>query len=173
MDTPVSQIEAPVSRWRERVLSEWLDYNGHMNVAFFVLIFDHGTDEFYPLIGLGKPYRQRTGKSTFAVETYITYQKELSVNEEVKVTTHLLGFDEKRIHYFHTMRHAENGFQMATLEQLAVHVNLSTRKVEPMPEESQALLQEMWEKHKLLPTPKQVGRVMKIPTGPNSHSFLR
>jgi acyl-CoA thioester hydrolase len=62
---------------------------------------------------------------------------------------------------------------MATLEQLAVHVNLSTRKVEPMPEESQALLKEMWEKHKLLPTPKQVGRVMKIPPGPNSHSFLR
>ncbi len=45
-----TKFEAPISRWRERILPEWLDYNGHMNVAYFVLIFDHGTDAFYPLI---------------------------------------------------------------------------------------------------------------------------
>jgi acyl-CoA thioester hydrolase len=162
MNDHVVDIEAPVSRWRERVLPEWLDYNGHMNVAYFVLIFDHGTDEFYPLIGLGKPYRQRTGKSTFAVESHITYQRELSVNEEVKVTTQLLGFDNKRIHYLHTMWHAEKGVQMATLEQLALHVDLTTRKVEPMPLESQELLSQMWEKHRNLPRPVEVGSVMGI-----------
>lgn len=162
MTDHVMDIEAPVSRWRERVLPEWLDYNGHMNVAYFVLIFDHGTDEFYPLIGLGKPYRQRTGKSTFAVESHITYQRELSVNEEVKVTTQLLGFDNKRIHYFHTMWHAEKGVQMATLEQLALHVDLTNRKVEPMPPESHELLSQMWEKHKYLPRPVEVGSVMGI-----------
>jgi acyl-CoA thioester hydrolase len=162
MAESVSEIEAPVSRWTEKVRPEWLDYNGHMNVAYFVLIFDHGTDEFYPLIGLGKPYRNRTGKSTFAVESHITYQRELSVNEEVRVTTQLLGFDEKRIHYFHTMWHVEKGVQMATLEQLALHVDLTSRKVEPMPEESQELLRQMWEKHKDLPLPKEVGSVMGI-----------
>ncbi|MBI4969344.1 MAG: thioesterase family protein [Rhodospirillales bacterium] len=155
-------FEAPVNRWRERVRPEWLDYNGHMNVAYFVLIFDHGTDEFYPLIGLGKPYRQRTGKSTFAVESHITYQKELSVNEEVRVTTQLLGYDAKRIHYFHTMWHADKGFQMATLEQLAVHVDLTARKVEPMPDDCQRLLAEMWESHKDLPLPKELGSVMAL-----------
>lgn len=155
-------FEAPIARWRERVLPEWLDYNGHMNVAYFVLIFDHGTDEFYPLIGLGKPYRSRTGKSTFAVETHITYQKELSVGEEVLVTTQLLGYDNKRIHYFHTMWHAEKKVQMATLEQLALHVDLTTRRVEPMPDESQRLLAEMWETHAALPKPKELGSVMGI-----------
>lgn len=155
-------FEAPISRWKERVLPEWLDYNGHMNVAYFVLIFDHGTDAFYPLIGLGKPYRQRTGKSTFAVETHITYQRELSVNEEVAVTTQLLGFDDKRIHYFHRMWHVGKNAQMATLEQLAVHVDLTQRKVEPMPEESQRLLREMWETHKDLPAPKEMGSVMAV-----------
>ncbi len=153
-------FEAPISRWQERVLPEWLDYNGHMNVAYFVLIFDHGTDVFYPLIGLGKPYRQRTGKSTFAVETHITYQRELSVNEEVAVTTQLLDFDDKRIHYFHRMWHVAKNAQMATLEQLAVHVDLTQRKVESMPEESQRLLCEMWETHKELPKPKEMGSVM-------------
>lgn len=156
------EFEAPIARWRERVLPEWLDYNGHMNVAYFVLIFDHGTDEFYPLIGLGKPYRNRTGKSTFAVETHITYQKELSVGEEVLVTTQLLGYDSKRIHYFHTMWHAEKKVQMATLEQLALHVDLTTRRVEPMPEESQQLLAQMWETHSKLPKPKELGSVMGI-----------
>lgn len=156
------EFEAPISRWRERVLPEWLDYNGHMNVAYFVLIFDHGTDAFYPLVGLGKPYRQRTGKSTFAVESHVTYQKELSVNEEVKVTTQLLGFDDKRIHYFHTMWHAEKGVQMATLEQLALHVDLTTRRVEPMPEESRQLLEQMWRSHSGLPRPKEVGSVMAV-----------
>lgn len=168
MSVAIKDIEAPVSRWRERVRPEWLDYNGHMNVAYFTLIFDHGTDEFYPLIGLGKPYRQRTGKSTFAVESYTTYQKELSVNEEVKVTTQLLGFDNKRIHYFHTMWHADKGFQMATLEQLALHVDLTTRKVEPMPDESHERLRQMWEIHKELPRPKEVGRVMGIRPKPGA-----
>jgi acyl-CoA thioester hydrolase len=155
-------FEAPVARWRERILPEWLDYNGHMNVAYFVLVFDHGTDEFYPLIGLGKPYRMSTGKSTFAVETHITYQKELSVGEEVLVTTQLIAFDEKRIHYFHRMWHADKNIQLATLEQLAVHVNLATRRVEPMPDESQRLLNEMWQSHMTLPKPKEIGSIMGI-----------
>lgn len=166
MTDRAEEIEAPVARWSERVLPEWLDYNGHMNVAYFVLIFDHGTDAFYPLIGLGKPYRQRTGKSTFAVESHITYQRELSVNEEVRVTTQILGHDTKRIHYFHTMWHVEKGVQMATLEQLALHVDLTTRKVEPMPVESQELLARMWQKHQHLPRPKEVGSVMGIRSRP-------
>jgi acyl-CoA thioester hydrolase len=158
-------FQAPISRWQERVLPEWLDYNGHMNVAYFVLIFDHGTDAFYPLIGLGKPYREHTGKSTFAVETHITYRRELSVGEEVRVTTQLLGFDTKRIHYFHTMWHADKGHQMATLEQLALHVDLTNRKVEPMPQQSQDLLQQMWETHQALARPKEVGSVIAIRPG--------
>ena len=140
-------FEAPISRWQERILPEWLDYNGHMNVAYFMLVFDHGTDAFYPLIGLGKPYRQRTGKSTFAVESHITYQRELSVNEEVKVTTQLLGFDAKRIHYFHTMWHVEK--KVAALDWRGQGL-------------SQRLLREVWETHQHMPTPKELGSVMTL-----------
>ena len=157
---------APISCWQEHVRPEWLDYNGHMNVAYFVLIFDHGTDAFYPLIGLGKPYRERTGKSTFAVQTHITYSRELSVGEEVRVTTQLLGFDAKRIHYFHTMWHAAKGHQMATLEQLALHVDLTSRKVEPMPPRSQELLEQMWQTHQALPPPKEMGNVIAVRARP-------
>ncbi len=155
-------FEAPISRLREPVLAEWVDYNGHMNVAYFTLIFDHGSDVFYPLIGLGKPYRERTGKSTFAVESHTTYSREASLGDEVVVTTQLLGHDAKRIHYFHVMSHARDGYQMATLELLALHVDLGQRKVEPMPRECQKLLAEMAEAHAGLPRPPQVGSVMTI-----------
>jgi acyl-CoA thioesterase FadM len=78
------------------------------------------------------------------------------------VTTQLLGFDEKRLHYFHRMWHVEKNVQMATLEQLALHVDLTTRKVEPIPPESQQLLREVWETHKDLPKPKEMGSVMAL-----------
>lgn len=156
------EFEAPISRHEETVLEEWVDYNGHMNVAYFMLIFDHATDVFYPLIGLGKPYRERTGFSTFAVESHITYGRELSVGEAVRVTTQLIGFDEKRIHYFHTMLHSEAGYQMATLEQLAVHVDLTARKVCPIPQESLDLMAEMTKTHSALPAPKELGSVMSL-----------
>ncbi len=155
-------FEAPISRYRTTILPEWADYNGHLNVAWFVYIFDKGTDAFYPLIGLGQPYRDRTGNSTFAVETHITYGREGNVGEDVDVTTQLLGYDDKRIHYFHIMRHAEKGYQMATLEQLALHVDLGKRKVRPMPEEALRLLAEMSEAHAGLPVPREVGSVMGV-----------
>lgn len=155
-------FEAPISRWQEPVLEEWVDYNGHMMVAYFVLIFNNATDVFYPLVGLGLPYRERTGHSTFAVESHITYGREASEGDVVKVTTQLLGYDEKRLHYFHIMSHAEKGYEMATLEQLALHADLTKRKVVPMPDECQALLSQMQEAHSVLPIPPQVGSVITM-----------
>lgn len=152
------KFEAPISRHEEKIREEWTDYNGHMNVAYFTLIFDNATDVFYPLVGLGKPYREGTGFSTFAVEAHITYIREASMGDAVRVTTQLLGYDEKRLHYFHKMSHAEKGYDMATLEQLAVHVNLTERKVVPMPEKQLKLLGEMLAAHSGLETPKQTGR---------------
>lgn len=86
----------------------------------------------------------------------------MSVGDEVAVTTQLLGYDEKRIHYFHEMRDANTDQLIATLEQLAVHVNLELRKVEAMPEEPQLLLAEAYSTHSELPVPPQVGSVMSL-----------
>ena len=158
----MSNLEAPISRWRELIIPEWTDYNGHMNVAYFTLIFDHATEVFYPLVGLGQPYRQRTGKSTFAVECHISYLREANIDDEVEVTTQLLGFDDKRLHYFHVMTNAQKGFQMATLEQLSVHVDLNIRKVEPFADDTREKLTAMMAAHKHLPPPKQIGSVMAL-----------
>lgn len=156
--TPVE----PPETWRETVLNEWTDYNGHLNLAYYVLIFDHATDAFYPTLGLGEAYRDRTSCSTFAVESHITYDAELLAGDEVRCTTQLLGFDEKRIHYFHHMYHAGKGYLAATTELLAVHVDLVVRRVVPMPEEIQNNLGAVMAVHGGLPTPRQVGRVIGI-----------
>jgi acyl-CoA thioester hydrolase len=155
-------LEAPISRWQEPVQDPWIDYNGHLNVAYYALIFDNAMDVFYRLCGLGELYKKATGLSTFAVECHIGYQREGSVGDEVRVTSQLLGYDEKRLHYFHTMYHVGEGYQMATQEQLAVHVDLAIRKVVPFTEGPMDKLAAMWDAHKDLPVPAQVGSVMKI-----------
>lgn len=155
-------FEAPLSRWRERIRPEWLDGNGHMNVAYYILVFDHGTDVFLDAVELGFAYRDRTGKSTFAVEAHVTHQNEVGVGEEVLVTTQLLGHDAKRMHYFHVMYRASDGTKLATLEQMSLHVNLTTRRVEPMPEASQALLARMLSAHAVLDAPAEAGRVIRM-----------
>lgn len=155
-------IDAPLKLWRETVVPEWIDYNGHMNLAYYVLIFDHATDAFYNSVGLGSDYHDRANCSTFAVETHITYDAELVEGAEVACTTQLLGFDEKRMHYFHRMYHAEDGFLASTTELLSVHIDLNTRRVAPMPDTVQAALAEVMETHGALPKPEQAGRVIGI-----------
>lgn len=155
-------VSALPETWRETVRQEWTDYNGHMNLAYYVLIFDHATDRFYPTVGLGEAYHERTNRSTFTVESHITYPAELMVGDEVYCTTQLLGFDEKRIHYFHRMYHAGRDYLAATTELLAVHVDMGLRRVVAMPEEILANLGTMLEQHARLERPAEAGRVIGV-----------
>ena len=155
-------IETPLTLWRETVLPEWTDYNGHMNLAYYVLIFDHATDAFYELMGLDRAYRDATNCSTFVVESHITYDREVMAGAEVCCTTRLLDFDEKRIHFFHEMHHAADGFLAATTEILGVHIDLAIRRVAPMPEPIRETLAGVLAAHNGLPRPDQVGRVIAI-----------
>lgn len=154
--------EAPIETLRDRVRDEWTDYNGHMNLAYYVLIFDYATDGFYPLLGLGQDYRERTNCSTFTVETHTNYLVELLAGQEVVCTTQLLGFDEKRMHYFHRMFEVESGMLSATTEQMAVHVDLGTRRVGAMPDAVQGRLAAIFAAHARLDRPAEAGRVMRL-----------
>ncbi len=156
-------IAAPLDLFRERVLPEWIDYNGHMNVAYYVLAFDHATDAFFDFIGLDEDYRTTTGNSTFAVEAHVTYQREVAEGDEMQFTTQLLGYDEKRLHFFHHMYHAEQGFLAATAEWLSLHIDLDRRRVAPMPGAIAARLAEVHAAHKALPVPAEAGHVIRKP----------
>ena len=158
----MSAVQAPMETLRETVRAEWTDYNGHMNLAYFVLVFDFATDSFYADFGLGEEYRRRTDRSTFAVESHTSYLAEVHAGATVRCTTQLLGFDDRRIHYFHCMYREADDVLAATMELMAVHVDLGTRKVRPMPDAVQDRLGEIFLAHAALPRPPQTGRVMQL-----------
>lgn len=153
--------DAPPVLWRETVRPDWTDYNGHLNVAYYVLIFDHATDAFHASFGVDDAYRA-TGSSTFAVEQHVNYIQELMEGTEVECTTQLLDFDEKRVHFFHEMRHAAEGFVAATSEIMTVHVDMSQRRVAPMKPDMLDRLSAIREAHSVLPRPANAGRVIGI-----------
>ena len=155
-------VPQPAESHREIIRPEWCDYNGHMNLAYYVLVFDHATDAFWLELGIGLEYRDRTNHSTFTVESHITYDQEVLEGDEVRCTTQLLGFDHKRIHYFHRMYHVRNDYLAATTELLGVHVDLTVRRVAPMPNHIRARLGETMDLHRCFVPPDQVGQVISL-----------
>ena len=117
------------------VLPEWIDVNQHMNVAYYVLAFDYGTDALWNRLGITTEYIESSRGSTFAVESHVTYQREIHEGDAYIVTSQVLGYDEKRIHQFQRLYHAKQKFVSATAEWLSLHVDLECRRVSPWPQQ--------------------------------------
>lgn len=152
----------PPRFWEETVISDWVDYNGHMNVAYYVLIFDHATDAFLAEIGIDETLRRDTGSSVFAAEVHITYDNEVMQDERVYVRTQLLDHDAKRLHLFHTMYNCKDDSPCASNEVMILHVNLNTRKVGAFPDLIQDRIRDIYTVHKAIPAPAQQGRIIGI-----------
>jgi acyl-CoA thioester hydrolase len=145
------------------ILPEWIDANGHMNLAYYVVLFDQATDLLYETLGVGNAYRDATGNSTFAAETHTLYEREVQLGERVRVVPHLLAADSKRMHSFLEMFHAEVGYRVAAQEILALHIDLSVRRVAPFPAELSARLQAAVRERAGKPVPHGVGRRIAMP----------
>ena len=158
-------IDAPLVIHRETVPPEWIDYNGHMNVAYYVLAFDHATDSLFDHIGLDEAYRARHKVSSFAMENHITYLRELHEGDPLRFEIQLLDLDEKRFHYINCMYHDTENFLAATAEWLSIHVDMEQRRATPMGEPMFGRMKAILEAHKDLPRPPQVGRVIGIRRG--------
>ncbi len=129
----LAQCDAPVVH-RGKVQPEWIDVNGHMNVAWYMLAFDFGIDDLWHGFGMTDGLREETGSSTFAVESHIRYLQELMEGETFIVAARILGWDAKRLHQFQYLFSADTGKLSATCEWLHLHVNLNDRRVAPWPE---------------------------------------
>ncbi len=145
------------------VLPEWIDSNGHLNLAYYVVIFDLATDAFYDALGIGNAYREATGNSCFTAETHTVYEREVHVGDKVLVRCWLLGADSKRLHYFHEMFHVESGERAAVQELMALHIDMNVRRVAPYPPEQQAALAEAVAKYVPAEPPKGAGRRIAMP----------
>ncbi|MBK8175046.1 MAG: thioesterase family protein [Rhodospirillales bacterium] len=119
--------------YREPVRAEWVDYNGHMNVAYYVLVFDHATDAVLDQLGLGESYRSDTGCSVFVGEMHVTYRREVLLGDEMIVSSRVMAHDAKRVVLYHQMACPRVGDGVAGNEVLCVHVDLATRRTAPWP----------------------------------------
>jgi acyl-CoA thioester hydrolase len=141
----------------------WIDYNGHLNMAYYNVLFDRAVDECYELLGIGADYLKRHGHSTFTAEVHVRYLRELREGDPVRVAFQLLDFDAKRIHYFEQLLHAAEGWLSATSENMTLHVDMATKKVAPFPDSVMRSLAAMKAAHARLPRPEAAGRRIAMP----------
>ena len=153
---------APIVCPDQQVEPAWIDYNGHMNMAFYNLAFDRALDHVYDRLGIGAEYVRTGGGSCFTAEIHVNYLQELLLGDPIRVTFQLLDWDAKRLHLFESMYHARDGYLAATSEQLALHVDMATRRTAPFPDAVQARLTALMAEHAGLARSPQVGRVMGI-----------
>jgi acyl-CoA thioester hydrolase len=147
-----------------RVEADWIDYNGHLNMAYYNVLFDRAVDEAFDLIGVGPSYLKRTQHTTFTAEVHVRYLRELHQGAPVRVTFQLLGFDAKRIHYFEQLFHATEGWVSATSENMSLHVDMSAKRAAPFDEKTMRALETMRTSHAMLPLPEAAGRRIAMPT---------
>lgn len=161
LETPLD-LSAPLDRHRARVLPEWIDYNGHMNVGYYVVAFDQATETLCEQIGAAHDYVKARRGMVFVLEAHVTYDREVKLGDPLRITTQILDHDAKRIHFFHSMYHAEEGFLASTNELMMLHVGYESRRSEPWPPEVLRRLEALAEAHKRLPWPAQAGRRIGI-----------
>jgi acyl-CoA thioester hydrolase len=141
----------------------WIDYNGHLNMAYYNVLFDRAVDEAYELLGCGIAYLEQTRHSTFTAEVHVRYLRELHAGDPVRVTFQLLDYDVKRLHYFEQLFHAAEGWLSATSENMALNVDMTAKKAAPFPDFIVARLARMKAAHAHLPLPEGAGRRIAMP----------
>ncbi len=122
---------APFVSSRMRLQRDWIDYNGHLNMAYYQVLFDKAVDEAFALCGLGPDYVSERNASFFLVESRISYRRELKFEDPVRATLHLVAHDDKRIHYAMELRHAVDGWLAASCENISINVDMGSRRAAP------------------------------------------
>ncbi|WP_370401839.1 thioesterase family protein [Sulfitobacter sp. JB4-11] len=153
-------MSAPFTSALRPILPEWIDYNGHMNMAYYNVLFDTAVDEVYGLIGFGPDY-QKTGFTSYVAEFHVCYLRELKLGDEVKVTFQVVDFDEKRVHTYQEIWHRD-GWCAATAEGMVLHIDQSGPKVAPMPAHILAALETYHVPKDTLPASARIGRRIGI-----------
>src|SRR3569833_557817 len=138
---PIPPMPAPFLSSVMAIEPAWIDHNGHLNVAYYSVLFDRAIDELYVPLGLGPDYLKATNHSTMVGECHLRYLREVHIDAPLRITAQLVGFDAKRFHVYQEMLHAEEGWLSATCETMTVHVDMAAKKVAPFPQDVLAALE--------------------------------
>lgn len=153
----------PVMRSRDmRVEEAWIDYNGHLNMAFYHVLFDRAHDEACDLLGCGRDYLALTGRTVFSAEAHVRYLREIHAGDRVAVDVRLVDADARRHHWWLELHALDHGFLSATSEVLALHVDLAAKKVVPFPDEVMARTEAWLAASRALSMPEAMGRKVGI-----------
>jgi acyl-CoA thioester hydrolase len=132
-----------------KVIKDWIDYNNHMNVSYYLLMFDmYGAETLNNIFKMGEHSAKTTGMSTMVVETNITYDGELKIDDEVNINLTYFDHDKKRLQYKMEMIHKTKNYLASTIEVLALYVDLNTRKVTEFEEEKVQIMDNFINEHK-------------------------
>jgi acyl-CoA thioester hydrolase len=152
----------PLRSATRRVLPEWIDYNGHMNVAYYMLAIDQAMDDVFDRLGMGLALVRERRMGPMALVNQIHYLDELLEGQEFVCDLQLLDADHKRMHYVVTMNHLAKGTVAAVFEGLSINVDLEARRSTPYPDDIRATLEGVLKAHAGLPRPTQVGATIGI-----------
>ena len=140
---------------------DWIDYNGHLNMAFYNVLFDRGCDDVFDALGIGANYAKERQLTIYTAECHVRYIRELHMGDKVQASVQIVDHDEKRLHIFEELRHVD-GWLSATSETLALHVDMTGPKVTNFPPDIMEKVTTMADDHARLPIPEDVGRRIEI-----------
>jgi acyl-CoA thioester hydrolase len=149
-----------VSRIME-IDKDWIDYNGHLNMAYYNVLFDRCSDDAFEVMGLGPDYAKQRRLTIYTAEVHVCYVQELHLSDRVTVSFQLLDQDDKRLRAYQEIRHVD-GWLSATSESLSLHVDMSGPKVAAFPADIMAKVEAMRAAHAGLPMPERAGRSIGI-----------
>jgi acyl-CoA thioester hydrolase len=143
---------------------QWIDYNGHLNMAYYNVMMDRAVDELWLTLGLGPAYRRERHGSTFTAECHVRYLREIHQGDPVQIAIILLDADEKRLHTFEELRHATEGWLSATSENISLHMDMAARKVAAFPPDIAERIRTVQGAHAKVPRPEGIGRKIAMPS---------
>ncbi len=156
MSLPAPFVSGPMA-----VEPEWIDYNGHLNMAYYNVLFDRCSDDAFVAMGLGPDYARDRRLTIYTAEVHVCYVRELHLGDSVTVTFHLLDHDAKRLRAYQEILHAD-GWLAATSETLLLHIDMAGPNVTPFPDDIAASVAALATAHAALPFPVRAGRSIGI-----------
>ena len=143
---------------------QWIDYNGHLNMAYYNVMMDRAIDQLWLHLGIGPAYMKERHGSTFTAECHVRYLREIHLGDPVQVSILLVAADEKRLHTFEEMRHATEGWLSATSENMTIHIDMTARKTAPFPPDIRARIEALANAHRSVKRPEGIGRKVAMPS---------
>ena len=154
-------IPAPYHGYSE-VKPEWLDANGHMNIAHYASAFDDGSEPMFEALGLGWAYTRSGAGTIFVLSSSMDFRRELLAGDPLAMTTQLLAYDRRRIHVYQELFHRERGYLAAQAEFVYAHVSLANRGISEIPPAALQRVEQVHAAHAELPRSAFIGRAVGL-----------